>query len=304
MSLSVQPIKVHFNITKRWERPFYTGSLWRGLFGHSLKTVSCMTNADTCHGCPLTANCSYYRVFEPKGQVFAQQNSKPPPPYVINPPAPDAPLHMEPGDPFTLEMNLLGQQAIEQLPIIFSAWKMACKMPIANSGNPFALQAIEWLDLEGKSLGVAHTPHELSMLRGAEPPQLNQDSNQLDLHLVTPLRMRVQKRYLQVSDLTAESLIKALLRRTHLLETAYGQAQDLPDEWQTGLESLRVKKDLRWVDWQRWSNRQNQHMKLGGLMGHVSVSGDLQAYLPALKLLPWVNLGKNCSFGLGRIVIR
>ena len=43
-----------------------------------------------------------------------------------------------------------------------------------------------------------------------------------------------------------------------------------------------VKRVLYWHDWERYSNRQETRMKMGGFMGE------------------YVHVGKGCSFGLGR----
>lgn len=61
-----------------------------------------------------------------------------------------------------------------------------------------------------------------------------------------------------------------------------------------------VADETRWHDWERYSNRQDRRMKLGGLVGRVAYRGRLEPFLPLLALGGWVNVGKGTTFGLGR----
>lgn len=61
-----------------------------------------------------------------------------------------------------------------------------------------------------------------------------------------------------------------------------------------------VRNETRWHDWERYSNRQDRRMKLGGLVGPAAYRGRLKPFLPLLALGTWVNVGKGTTFGLGR----
>lgn len=64
-----------------------------------------------------------------------------------------------------------------------------------------------------------------------------------------------------------------------------------------------VSSRLRWYDWERYPSRQDARMKMGGFLGRVTYAGDLQPFLPLLRLGSYVHAGKETSFGLGKYVI-
>ena len=61
-----------------------------------------------------------------------------------------------------------------------------------------------------------------------------------------------------------------------------------------------TKSRLSWYDWTRYSSRQDRRMKLGGLLGSVTYSGELEPFLPFIALGQYVHVGKNATFGLGK----
>jgi hypothetical protein len=58
--------------------------------------------------------------------------------------------------------------------------------------------------------------------------------------------------------------------------------------------------DPRWVDWERYSARQDTRMTLGGFLGTATFEGDLAPFAPFLRVGEVVHVGKGTAFGLGR----
>jgi CRISPR-associated endoribonuclease Cas6 len=124
------------------------------------------------------------------------------------------------------------------------------------------------------------------------------------LHFLTPTRL------VYAEALTAapafHMLMRTLLRR--LSNLAYFHCGTELDLDFRGLISAAerieaVSSDLRWYDWERYSARQDARMKLGGFLGRVTYRGDLQPFLPLLRLGEFVHIGKGTSFGLGKYEI-
>ncbi|MGM0595178.1 MAG: CRISPR system precrRNA processing endoribonuclease RAMP protein Cas6, partial [Pseudomonadota bacterium] len=58
--------------------------------------------------------------------------------------------------------------------------------------------------------------------------------------------------------------------------------------------------DLKWYDWVRYSNRQNTHMKMGGLVGEfVLDEPGFTELLPVMQMGELTHAGKACTMGLG-----
>lgn len=69
-------------------------------------------------------------------------------------------------------------------------------------------------------------------------------------------------------------------------------------------EKIKIKdNNLAWIDWERYSSRQDVRMKLGGFVGTVSYEGDFRDFLPLLVIGQYTHIGKNCTFGLGKYEI-
>ncbi|NPV80768.1 MAG: CRISPR system precrRNA processing endoribonuclease RAMP protein Cas6 [Firmicutes bacterium] len=68
-----------------------------------------------------------------------------------------------------------------------------------------------------------------------------------------------------------------------------------------------VAHDTHWVDWERYSSRQDARMKLGGIVGTAVYEfkdmGSVVLFLPWLVLGQYVHAGKGATFGLGQLAV-
>lgn len=299
MSLRIQPVRLYFDISHNWQRPAYTGSLFRGLFGHSLKALCCMIDNTECPRCPLRKHCVYAQTFEPRADLFNQHDQEIPRPFVINPPPASAPTRMKKGEQICLEMHLFGP-AIQWLPILLQAWQGISQWPVDGNKNLFQLTQVELLDLNHQTIATG-LPFVLNReFTGFIPETPAETPQHYHLDIITPLRLKQNKHNLNAHQLTGEIFIKNLYRRYSLLQHNYADMPEalsrLPADHYPALQ-----QQLHWSDWQRWSNRQKRSIKLGGLIGQLQLIGELEPYRQAFSYLPWINLGKSCSLGLGQI---
>jgi len=122
------------------------------------------------------------------------------------------------------------------------------------------------------------------------------------LTFVTPLRLKFQN-HLQ-AELPFHVLVRACLRRVSLLFTCFDRGEpplDYKGLIARAQEVEVVRTSLRWFDWPRYSQRQDQAMLMGGLVGSITYQGNLGEYTPLLRFAEKVHLGKATTFGLGKV---
>ena len=139
---------------------------------------------------------------------------------------------------------------------------------------------------------------------GVGVPDTEAVGSRLRLRLHTPLRLKNEGRYTRQLDFSL--LVRALLRRASDLARFHcGAELDLDyRQWIEQAAAIStVTTTLRWHDWERYSQRQERKMKLGGLVGEVEFAGDWQPFLPLLRLGAVLHVGKGTGFGLGRYEI-
>lgn len=296
--------------------PDYAGSLLRGQFGAALRHLACMTRQTVCGGCPLQASCPYTRIFEalpPQGHAL-QAFSAIPNAYVVEPPPPVTsrhddgathPGHYAVGDDLVFHMVLAGA-ALDQLALVVYAWQRALAHGLTKDRAPADLVQVEWVDGHGIGHPIWHAghpqlaPHPASLQIPVAP-----DTDALQLHFDTPLRLQHQGHPIKPAQLTPRALLAAVARRVALvLEFHAGQSQwgGLVPCVSAQAEQLHELRDLHWFDWKRYSSRQRQEMTLGGVLGCWTLRGDpdtLADLWPWLWLGQWLHVGKNATFGLG-----
>jgi CRISPR-associated endoribonuclease Cas6 len=298
--------------------PPYHGSLLRGAFGHALRRAVCAFGpAAPCAGCRLRRACAYPLLFEPliEGEPppLLRGLRQAPRPYVFEPgtaafstaPAgPAAPLPAGGLLPFDL---LLFGRAAGLAPFALLAIEDMAAAGLGRGRTPFALDraaALEpggaWRELRGAGGG---DPGDLP------PPSLPSPAplpERLRLRFLTPARLQVRGRL--AAEIGFRDLAFALLRRT--LEVAHFHLPGAAVDWNRVRPLLDqaagvqvTAGDLAWRDWRRYSNRQQAEMVLGGLVGSLTLEGDLAPFGPLLRTGEVLHVGKGATFGLGRIAV-
>ena len=148
--------------------------------------------------------------------------------------------------------------------------------------------------LEGLASKIS--PHETLM-----QPLEDDEKHEAILNFYSPLRLQTNGRRATAEEFTARKLLMLLVKRIALIHEFHGgHALDLDFKAMAVLaDKIECEKQLKWRDWARYSNRQQQKMTLGGVVGSWKLSGDLQPFLAFLHLGQWLHVGKEAAFGLG-----
>jgi len=283
--------------------PEYKGSTFRGAFGGALKRVVCAVRTKECSCCMLAQRCVYATTFETTASApgNSRRQAAPPHPYVIEPPLTEE-SRFAAGAPFEFNLLLFGQ-ANDALPYFVYAFQgmgdQGIGKKIGERRSRFQVMDVicdgeSIFDAAQSQLKPAMT-REISLSAASESPV-----SSISLKLQTPLRLKLDN-HLQAA-LPFHLLVRAMLRRISSLFAEFGNGE--PDLDYRGLVARAasvkvVSSSLSWHDWERYSQRQDQAMLMGGMVGSVTYQGNLNEYLPLLELCRTLHIGKQTSFGLG-----
>jgi hypothetical protein len=123
----------------------------------------------------------------------------------------------------------------------------------------------------------------------------------LKVNLLTPLRLKFENRL--ADSLPFHVFVRALLRRASSLIEYYGNKTlevDYAAMVQRAKEIKTIEPDIRWMDWRRYSFRQQEEMMMGGMIGSITYQGAITEFLPLIEFCEYVNIGKQTVFGLGK----
>jgi CRISPR-associated endoribonuclease Cas6 len=278
----------------------------RGAFGHALRRLVCvMGREQACATCRLRRECVYTRLFETfvEGEPPPLMRGLPtaPRPYVIEPGS--SARKLAAGEALAFDLLLVGQAADLQAFAVLAVERMA-EAGLGRARHRFTVERVAGREPDGGTRKLLHgegfTPAAVEVPLGELA-----DPSRVRVRFVTPTRLKVRDHL--VTTLGFRALAFAMLRRT--LELAHFHVPAAAIDWSfrpllDAASTVReTATNLHWHDWQRYSNRQQCTMSLGGLVGEIELTGDLAPFAPLLRTAQVLHVGKGATFGLGRIEI-
>jgi len=297
------------------EKPAYLGQplpfIIRSTLGNALKKFTCVLKQQECKECILKNNCIYSQFFEviPPSIDCPKWVTEYPKPFAI---MCSDPLKMsyKIEEELSFEMALFGK-ANEFLPYLVIAIKDICGSGIGKKmqNNERATFILSDIFQNNKKIYDKSENLTLNPPLSLELPALTEEAkefNNIEISLLTPLRIKSQN---HLSDtLLFYDFFKAVLRRIHALECSFGNDPiniDYEKLLNLANDVATTKSDIKWTDWRRYSGRQKSEMKMGGLTGKMILSGDTPgALVPYLRYVEKTLLGKQTTFGLGKIEVK
>lgn len=306
-ALPIARYRFTFRVTESIHTQLYAGSALRGSFGHALRQLSCITKAKTCEGCPLLTQCPYPLIFSPheiprSNQLFNTVQQIPVP-YLVEPPPMGVKTYQK-GDLFSFNMVLMGE-SLGQLALIILAWRRALLRGLGKyEGKGELVDVVLLTDGAEQVVYSEETPVVMAHVPAIQLPTFNDGAN-IHLHFFTPLRIQKDKKILGAKDITAQILLRNIIRRVSFVsQFQLGGVMDFNVHDTNSLaDSVQDERRLAWMDWSRFSSRQQQKMDLGGLTGHWLLRNVPSELLPLIYAGQWLHVGKETSFGLGQFKI-
>jgi hypothetical protein len=272
--------------------------------------------APTCADCPLVRVCPVAALVAPMREDGESGGEQRPRPYTVRPPL--GARRYAPGVALRFGLTLIGQAA-QLFPYVVMAAQEIEQSGLgrrlgANAGRRGALQ-IDAIAAVNPLTGVQQPLYQRGHTQ-VRAPGLPLDAadvaamaaalpcDRLTLQFRTPLRL-TEKRDGQtrlVHRFEARPFFARLAWRLDQLAQAYGAGQAISNYQALPalVEQVQVADDqTRWVDVVSYSSRTRSRTPIGGLIGQVTLEGDLA---PLRELLVWgslVHVGKNAVKGDG-----
>lgn len=292
--------------------PPYKGSTLRGGFGSAFRRFCCgQKQLAECGGCLLKEACPYHFIFEPgppAGAEMLGRFEEIPRPFVIEPPETEQ-TGFQPGEELRFHLILIGK-ALDYLPYFILAFKELGGIGIGKGRAKFALDRVTSVLPDGAGGELVYDGEKVynrfAVIQPVNPAlRCGSGHQELRLNFKTMTRLKTAGEYADKPEFRV--LIRALLRRLSALEYFYcGRKPD----WDFASLAARAEavvladNQTSWVDWERYSSRQDTRMHLGGLVGEAGYTGPWQEFG---ELLGWgeaLHVGKGATFGLGKYLIQ
>lgn len=296
------------------DMPPFKSSAFRGGFGQVFKSLTCKHPGIECSDCEIQHSCPYVYVFETKPPTDSKVLKKfenVPRPYVIVTSFEDQKTRFSEGERLSFELLVFGD-AIAYVPFFIYSFERLGDVGIGKQRRSYHLVRVEALDVvnglafqvyEGNSRRIHQ--HDYA-LKGSEiEARADKVGGQrgVTVKFETPLRLKWKGAY--TDDPQFHLLIRNAVRRVSSLLYFHHGGKELPLDY-TELfrraESVElVKNTTHWVDWERYSARQETKMQFGGMIGEAVYQGDVGEFLPWLIAAEMLHVGKQTAFGLGKI---
>jgi hypothetical protein len=263
--------------------PRHKSSVFHGAFGRALSQVAPRAFAR------LWAEAD-------AGQVLV-------PPYALVPPL-DERETLLPGALLTLELHLFGDATALAASCLAALQHMG-QQGVGRDRGQVAVSRVEHITPQGAQCVFDETQGFLGLPHAAPASAImdhwaGRQAQVLTVFLDTPLRLKNDNR-LVGGPPSFELLFARLLGRVALL-SGHVLPSGFKREWLENAAAIEIdSSDVRWVDWPRYSARQQVEMRFGGQQGHIRYRGALAPFLPWLGLAEYLLVGGKTTFGLGKI---
>jgi hypothetical protein len=194
---------------------------------------------------------------------------------------------------------LIGR-AIEFLPYFVLVLNTLGELGLGRDRGVCSLEKITVAQEEIFTKGDSNVRH-VPPLTARDLASQSKPNEHLTMKLKTPLKL-IRDHQILRHEPQFQDIFRFLLRRVALLGQFHCALQ--PDcDFRAFIDQSREIKlqesDISWMNWTRYSTRQESNMPGSGFVGRLTFQGDLKPYWPFLCLGKYVHVGKNTSFGLG-----
>ena len=270
-------------------------------FTTALKRATCGRQVP-CGECREVDECEWFLLF---GQPLStdpeavKRHQKPSLPFVFDLPLlPDGLFHCADVE---VGLTLVGS-AVAHAGAFVAAMREVCAGGFGDSSLVVSIDGMESQGVFGERVGVAFArrggmPTNLQLLSISDVAgKAVTMADHVILSFVTPLRLFHEGKVLRSFD--GPLFLRGLVRRVSSLAAAYGDEEMADDFRWLALRS----REVRLTD-SRIRFDSSGEMTTAGIVGEGVLAGDVEPFLPYLRLGEYLHAGKGASWGFGKFKI-
>lgn len=270
----------------------------RGILGHSLMDCNCILYENrNCGQCMFSNTCIasilMNRKLSKNGQFLGNNGITP---FIID--CENKAIEFNEFDELEFFITIF-EDSIVLTPYVIYALQFA-GVTRGLEGNTYNLVSVEGVNGEKIFDGNRLYKENIKILSLEKyvSDRLSKVKNINSMKLITPLRFKKNGKLSE--NINFEEIINLINRR---METLY----KLSDKEYTAIpykNKVIERRNIKWKEQERYSNRQKQKMSLGGLIGEISIDFVPEEYKELLIAGELIHIGKSTALGLGKYIIR
>lgn len=279
----------------------------RGAFGTIFRKLVCLPDCRDASSCLVRTTCPYACVFEPQAAHGEGPSgfSDWPRSFVFRAAHLDGHTILA-GENFHFDVHIFdaNDPSLQYFVLAFAQLARGGIGP----GRGFAeLDAVDQLDLAGATVDRVFEGDRFHLGELAEPIRVDLGEAHTPVararvRFVTPTELKSEHK---LADRPEFGILFGRLRdRVSTLRTLYGAGPLEIDFRALGDRAAAVRLtqcELKRTDADRLSSRSGQRHPLGGFVGEVEYQGELDEFMPYLRLGKWVGVGRQTVWGKGEI---
>lgn len=302
--LNIRYVKLHFvlEIVENCRLPKHKSSAIRGGIGEMLLRANCIRNRE-CETCDFTEECIVQRTMYSKYEIqptFVTSGDSIG--YVLE--CEDYRELFNKGDELRFNLILFGKTICYFSQYMNSVYALG-QNGLGKEHSRFAIKAV--LNTYNEPIMTGNNMlmerYKIATLEDYVSYRKSQlENNPTKIVFITPTSIKYQNEQLKSFNMTA--VTTALQRRIYMLNCFEGV--DASDFYNEELDSPEINFQSCKEHWiERYSSRRDSRMRLHGINGEVELMQPLEKDLLDLYLAgEIIHVGKNTSFGFGRLVLK
>jgi len=300
LSIDYQLLNLHLSFEKNIQFKNLPTFYFRSILGNELHRLVCLFKQRSCSSCALRFQCAYSYIFESplphenpvlKGRNYASH------PFVLFTDAvPNTSVNK-----INLSITLIGESR-KFLPLIYLAIKNGGERGIFKARVKYEIKDV-YID---EFIGINEDGQIIIPPKTKAWTLKNEDSEikrgKVFIEFLSPFRYKKNGRLMEKIEFN--DVLLAIKRRMEILFGLYMRpSKVLPIEF-GDFDIQYSNAQLQWTDYSRYSARQKQAMRMGGVTGILTVEGAFDSsVIQMLKGAEIFHIGKNTSLGLGKIKV-